>query len=180
MQDIEQKMHATFEAFQKNLSSIRAGRASPNLLDKIQVEVYGSFMPLNQVATVSVVDNNMLSVQVWDQGNSGVAEKAIRTSDLGLNPSAEGNVIRVPLPKLSEERREELVKICASYAEQAKVSLRNIRRDSNDALKKQQKDSDISEDEMHDKMSEIDKKTESHVKEIDGKMQAKKIEILSV
>ncbi len=180
LNNITTKMNSSLEAFQRNLSGIRAGRASPSLLDQIKVEVYGSNMPLNQLATVSVQDSTLITVQVWDKGNVGSAEKAIRNSNLNLNPASEGSLIRVPLPKLSEERRAELVKICAEYAEQAKVAIRNIRRDAMDNIKKLQKDSEISEDEQKKYSDDVQQETDQFVKKIDEQLEQKKSEIMAV
>ena len=178
--NLKQKIDNSLNSFKHNLSSIRAGRASASFLDQIKVDVYGSFMPINQIANVNVQDSSMLNVQVWDRNNVAAVEKAIRISDLGLNPSAEGDSIRVPIPKLSEERRLELVKICANYTEQSKISVRNIRRDILDGLKKEQKNSEISEDELKSYSNDVQKIVDESVKSIDALFLDKKEEILSV
>jgi ribosome recycling factor len=178
--DLKKRMDNSFTSLKNNFSSVRAGRASPNLLDNISVDVYGSPMPINQVATVSVADNTLLTVQVWDKGNVDAVIKAISTSNLGINPSNEGTLVRVPLPKLSEERRLELGKICAGYAEQGKVAIRNIRRDGIDSIKKLQKDSEISEDQLHADSDRIQKITDEVIKNIEDSLKAKTAEIVSV
>lgn len=174
------KMDNTITNYQKNIASVRAGRASVHLLDQIKVESYGNLSPINQIGTITVQDSTMLNVQIWDKANVEAAEKAIRNSDLGVNPNIDGNNIRVPLPKLSEERRIELVKICANFAEQAKISIRNIRRDSIDELKKQEKNSEISEDELKTQSNDIQKITDEHTKKIDTLHDTKKQDIMDV
>ncbi len=174
------KMDNTITNYQKNIASVRAGRASVHLLDQIKVESYGNLSPINQIGTITVQDSTMLNVQIWDKANVEAAEKAIRNSDLGVNPNIDGNNIRVPLPKLSEERRIELVKICANFAEQAKISIRNIRRDSIDELKKQEKNSEISEDELKTQSNDIQKITDEHTKKIDTLHDGKKQDIMDV
>jgi len=174
------KMDNTIANYQKNIASVRAGRASVHLLDQIKVESYGNLSPINQIGTITVQDSTMLNVQIWDKANVEAAEKAIRNSDLGVNPNIDGNNIRVPLPKLSEERRIELVKICANFAEQAKISIRNIRRDSIDELKKQEKNSEISEDELKTQSNDIQKITDEHTKKIDTLHDTKKQDIMDV
>ncbi len=179
-QNIKQKISNSINSYKHNLSSIRAGRASASFLDQIKVDVYGNMMPIKQIANINVQDSSMLTVQLWDKGNVAAAEKAIRISDLGLNPTSEGSLIRVPIPKLSQERRLELVKICSNYSEQAKISIRNIRRDILDNLKKEQKDSIISEDEFKTYSNEVQKIIDESVKDIDQLFLEKKEEILSV
>lgn len=179
MDSLEQRMGKSLESYKGHIASIRAGRATPDLLNQIKVEAYNDSMPLNQVATISAQDNSMLLVQLWDKTNLAAAEKAIMTSNLGLNPAIDGDVIRVPLPKLSEERRLELSKVCNNYAEQAKVSIRNIRRDVVDLFKKDQKDGNISEDDMHTSIDKIQKITDNFIKQIDELLQSKKDEIMS-
>lgn len=178
--EANKKMDNTITNYQKNIASVRAGRASIHLLDQIKVESYGNLSPINQIGTITVQDSTMLNVQIWDKANVDAAEKAIRNSDLGVNPNIDGNNIRVPLPKLSEERRVELVKICANFAEQAKISIRNIRRDSIDELKKQEKNSEISEDELKTQSNDIQKITDEHTKKIDNLHDAKKQDIMDV
>ena len=144
--DIERRMDGAVAAFKTDLAGLRTGRASAGLLEPIMVDAYGQMMPISQVGTISVPEPRMLSVQVWDKGQVAMVEKAIRESSLGLNPMAEGQLIRIPLPELNEERREELVKVAGNYAEQARVAVRNVRRDGMDQIKKAEKDSEISQD----------------------------------
>lgn len=177
---IKDRMNSSKEVYHKNLAGVRAGRASPDLLNNMKVDAYGSLMPLSQLATVSVADSNILVVQVWDNALLGVVDKAIQTSDLGLNPLKDGGVIRVPLPKLSEERRRDLVKVCATHAEQVKVAIRNIRRDEIDSIKKSEKAGDISEDDMRHNSVAIQKVTDEFIKEVDSDLDEKQREILKV
>lgn len=180
IRDLKRRMEGALSAFHHDLSGLRTGRASTALLDNISVEVYGSKMPINQIATVSVPESRMLSVQVWDKSNCSAVEKAISNAGLGLNPIADGNLIRIPLPDLSEDRRKEMVKIVGQYAEKARVAVRNIRRDGMDKFKKMEKDSEITEDEMHDKGDEVQKLTDSFVKQIDDIASAKEKDIMEV
>ena len=178
--EVEKRMRASIDALKRELSGLRTGRASANLLDPVQVMVYGSRMPLNQVATVTVPESRMLSVQVWDRGLAGAVEKAIRNSGLGLNPAAEGQVIRVPLPELNEERRRELTKVAHNYAEQARVAVRHIRRDGMDLLKKLEKDGDLSQDESRKQGDLVQQATDAAVGEIDKVLAVKEQEIMQV
>jgi ribosome recycling factor len=146
--DLKRRMDGALDALKREFVGLRTGRASTSLLEHIQVDAYGSAMPLNQVASVSVPEPRLLTVQVWDNGNIKATEKAIQDSGLGLNPQTEGNLIRVPIPELSEERREEMTKVAAKYAEQGRIAVRNVRRDGMDSLKKLEKDGDISQDEQ--------------------------------
>ncbi len=180
LQDLKNKMDKNIDAYKHNLSSVRAGRATSSFLDQIQIEVYGSLMPINQVSTISVQDSSMLSVQVWDKGNVAATEKAIRTSNLGLNPSSDGNLVRVPMPKLSEQRRVELAKLCGEHSEFAKIAIRNSRRDVLDSFKKLQKNNEISEDEYHTNSDKVQKTTDQYIKNIEELFLAKKEEIISV
>src|SRR5215210_3428353 len=145
--DLQRRMHGAVEALKHDLGGLRTGRASTALLDPVHVEVYGSNMPLNQVATVSVPEPRMLSVQVWDRGNVGIVEKAIRNSNLGINPIVDGQNIRLPIPDMTEERRKELAKLAHQYAEKARIAARNVRRDGMEALKTDEKKHEISQDE---------------------------------
>src|SRR5580704_16399431 len=147
LNQIKQRMDGAIDALRKEFSGLRTGRASTNLLDKIHVDAYGSPMPLNQVGTVGVPEPRLLTVQVWDKGLVKSVEKAIRDAGLGFNPQPDGQLVRVPIPELSQERRQELAKIAGKYAEGARVAVRNVRRDTMDALKKEQKDGKMSEDE---------------------------------
>ena len=178
--DLLRRMDGAIEALRKEFSGLRTGRASTALLDNIVVDAYGSKMPMNQVGSISVPEPRMLTVQVWDNTLVKEAEKAIRNSDLGLNPQTEGNLIRVPLPELSEERRVELTKVAAKFGEQARVAVRNVRRDGMDTLKKNEKDGEISKDEQHDRGEDIQKLTDEHIGAIDKMLAEKEQEILQV
>lgn len=180
MDDLKRRMQGALEVLKKEFSGLRTGRASQNLLDPVQVEAYGSRMPLSQLGTVGVPEPRLLTVQVWDKGMVKAVEKAIREAGLGLNPMADGMLIRVPIPDLSQERRQELIKIAAKYAELARVSVRNVRRDGMDHLKALLKDSAISEDDHHHKSEEIQKVTDDFVKKIDESFHEKEKEILHI
>ncbi|MEZ5669196.1 MAG: ribosome recycling factor [Alphaproteobacteria bacterium] len=173
-------MHGAVEVFKQELAGLRTGRASTGLLEPVMVDAYGSQMPVSQLGTVSVIDPRMLSVQVWDRGLAGAVERAIRDSGLGLNPSSEGQVIRVPLPELNQERRTELTKVAHKYAEQTRVAVRNVRRDAMEVLKRQEKDGDISQDEHHGLGHDVQKWTDDTIKEIDALLAAKEAEIMQV
>lgn len=176
----EAKMDQSIAAFRNNLTKIRTGRANPALLDSVQVEYYGSMVPLSQVANVSLLDSRTLSVQPWEKGMGPKIEKAIRESDLGLNPASMGDLIRVPLPAMSEERRREMTKIVRSEGENAKIAIRNLRRDANEAVKKLVKDKQVSEDDQKRSEADIQKVTDKHVAEIDQLVAAKEQEIMAV
>jgi ribosome recycling factor len=176
--DIQRRMQGAVDALKHDLGGLRTGRASTALLDPIQVEVYGSNMPLNQVATVSAPEPRLLSVQVWDRSNISAVEKAIRNAGLGINPITDGQNIRLPIPDLTEERRKELAKLAGQYAEKARVAVRNVRRDGMDALKQDEKKHEISEDERKRSETEVQKLTDDTIKEVDGAAQAKEKEIL--
>ena len=176
--DLNRRMHGALEALRHDLGGLRTGRASTALLDPVHVEVYGSNMPLNQVATVSTPEARMLSVQVWDRSNVQPVEKAIRNAGLGINPIVDGQVIRLPIPELTEERRRELAKLVGQYAEKAKVAVRNVRRDGMDHLKQDEKKHEISEDERKRLEHEVQKLTDDTIKEIDELANAKEKEIL--
>ncbi len=177
-QDLDRRMHGALEVLKHDLAGLRTGRASTALLDPIQVDVYGAMMPINQVATVSVPEPRMLSVQVWDRSNLGAVEKAIRNAGLGINPIVDGQIIRLPIPDLTEERRRELAKLAGQYAEKAKVAVRNVRRDGMDALKTDEKKHEISEDEHKRLSTEVQKLTDNVIAEIDAAAHAKEQEIL--
>jgi ribosome recycling factor len=177
--DIQRRMTGAVEALKHDLGGLRTGRASTTLLEPVTVEVYGSHMPLNQVATISAPEPRMLSVQVWDRSNVGSVEKAIRSSGLGLNPISEGQTLRLPIPDLTEERRKELAKLASQYAEKARIAVRNVRRDAMDGLKQDEKKHEISEDERKRLETEVQKMTDDTIKEIDGATQAKEKEILT-
>ena len=176
--DLERRMHGAVEALKHDLGGLRTGRASTALLDPIQVEVYGANMPLNQVATVSAPEPRMLSVQVWDKGNVGAVDKAIRNANLGINPIVDGQNIRLPIPDLTEERRKELAKLAGQYAEKARIAVRNVRRDGMDALKTDEKKHELSEDERKRHETDVQKLTDSTIAEIDAAAHAKEKEIL--
>ena len=176
--DINRRMHGALEVLKHDLAGLRTGRASTNLLDPINVEVYGAQMPLNQVATVSAPEPRLLTVQVWDKSNVGPVEKAIRSAGLGLNPVTDGQMVRLPIPDLTEERRKELAKLVGQYAEKARIAVRNVRRDGMDALKTDEKKHEISEDEHKRLGAEVQKMTDDTIKEIDVAAEAKEKEIL--
>ncbi|MCB1884455.1 MAG: ribosome recycling factor [Geminicoccaceae bacterium] len=178
--DIEKRMDSALDVFRKELVGLRTGRASASLLEPITVEAYGADMPLNQVGTVSVPESRMLTVQVWDKGLVKAVEKAIRNSSLGLNPSVDGQLLRVPLPELSQERRNELVKVAHRYAEQAKVAIRNVRRGGMDQLKRMEKDGDISQDEQRLYADEVEAITKRHVERADELLAQKEQDIIQV
>lgn len=178
--DAERKMNQSIAALKNNLAKIRTGRANPQLLDTVQVEYYGSEVPLSQVATVSLIDARTISVQPWEKGMGAKIEKAIRESELGLNPAAMGDLIRVPMPPMSEERRREMTKICRAEGEQAKIAVRNVRRDANDAVKKLVKDKEVSEDDQKRSEAVIQKATDEHVERIDALIEAKEKDIMEV
>lgn len=179
-QDTITRMDKTIETLKGDFGGLRAGRAHASLLDNIMVEAYGSPTPIAQVGTVSVPDARTLSVSVWDKGLAKAVEKALRESDLGLNPVSDGQLIRIPIPPLSEERRKELVKIAGKYAEQNKVAIRNIRRDALDEIKKLKKDNLISEDEEKKYGNDVQKLTDDAIKKIDDLLAAKEKDILQV
>ena len=176
--DINRRMHGALENLKHDLAGLRTGRASTALLDPIQVEVYGANMPINQVATVSVPEPRLISVQVWDRSNISAVEKAIRNAGLGVNPITDGQMIRLPIPDLTEERRKELAKLAGQYAEKARVAVRNVRRDGMDALKTDEKKKEISEDDHKRLDTEVQKMTDDTIKEIDAAAHAKEQEIL--
>ena len=176
--DLLRRMNGAFDALKNDLVGLRTGRASTALLDPVQVEVYGANMPLNQVATVSVPEPRLISVQVWDKGNVGPVEKAIRSAGLGLNPITDGTMIRLPIPDLTEERRKELAKLAGQYAEKARIATRNVRRDGMDHLKVDEKKHDISEDERKRFEVEVQKLTDDTIRDIDSAAHAKEQEIL--
>ncbi|MBW6525806.1 ribosome recycling factor [Sphingomonas sp. RHCKR7] len=177
--DLERRMHGAVESLRGDLGGLRTGRASTSLLDPVTVEVYGAHMPLNQVATVSVPESRMLSVQVWDKTNVGPVEKAIRSAGLGLNPINDGQTLRLPIPDLTEERRKELAKLAGQYSEKAKIAVRNVRRDGMDALKTDEKKGVISEDERKRLETEVQKLTDATIADIDSVSAAKEKEILN-
>lgn len=179
-QDTETRMEKTLDTLRGDFGGLRAGRAHASLLDNIMVEAYGSPTPIAQVGTISVPDARTLSISVWDKGLAKSVEKALRESDLGLNPVSDGQLIRIPIPPLSEERRKELVKIAGKYAEQNKIAIRNIRRDALDEIKKLKKDNLISEDDEKRFSNEIQKLTDDSIKKIDDLLSQKEKDILQV
>jgi len=176
----EGKMDQSIAAFKNNLTKIRTGRANPALLDTVQVDYYGSLMPISQVANVSLLDARTISVQPWEKGMGAKIEKAIRESDLGLNPASMGDLIRVPMPPMSEERRREMTKLVRSEGENAKIAIRNLRRDANEAVKKLVKDKLASEDDQKRAEADIQKVTDRHIAEIDQMVGVKEQEIMAV
>jgi ribosome recycling factor len=180
LSDLKTRMQKSIASLREELAGLRTGRASASLLEPVTVEAYGSRMPLNQVATVTVPEPRMLSVQVWDRSMANAVEKAIRDSGLGLNPIGEGQVIRVPLPELNEERRRELTKVAHNYAEQARVAVRHIRRDGMDILKKAEKEGDMSQDDARTQSDLVQKATDAAVAEIDAVVAVKEQEIMQV
>ncbi len=180
LDDIARRMDGALEAFGRELAGLRTGRATTALLEPITVDAYGAQMPMNQVGTISVPEARLLSIQVWDKGLVKAVEKAILESSLGLNPQTEGTTIRIPVPDLSEERRAELAKVASRYAEQARVAVRNVRRDGMDRLKKLEKDGDISQDDQHLYGDEVQTLTDEHIKKIDQTLQVKEQEIMQV
>jgi ribosome recycling factor len=177
---IEERMNLSIVSYTKELSTIRTGRANPKMLDSIKVDSYGQKMPISQVATISVPEPQMINVQVWDKVNVTAVDNAIRTSDLNLNPLIDGQLLRIAIPKLTEERRKELIKILKAIAEKAKVSIRNIRRDSLEELKKDQKDNSLSEDDLKKNSAEVQKLTDLKIADIEKKLNEKEVEILKV
>ena len=177
--DIERRMQGAIDSLKGDLGGLRTGRANTSLLDPVVVEVYGSMMPLNQVATVSAPEPRMLSVQVWDRANVTAVEKGIAHANLGLNPMIDGQTLRLPMPDLTEERRKELAKLAGKYAENAKIAIRNVRRDANEALKEDEKKKEISEDERKRGEDEVQKLTDRFVAEADAAAAQKEKEILT-
>lgn len=178
--DLERRMQGAFDVLSKEFGGLRTGRASTNLLENVFVEVYGSKMPLSQVSTVNAPEPRLLTVQVWDANNTKAVEKAIANAGLGLNPQPAGSLIRVPIPGLTEERRVELAKVASKYAEQARVAVRNIRREGMDVAKKTQKEGKMSEDDLKRTEDKIQKTTDSWIKKIDDALAHKEGEIKQV
>ncbi|HEY4192715.1 MAG TPA: ribosome recycling factor [Mesorhizobium sp.] len=178
--DLKRRMDGAIAAFKHDLASLRTGRASSNLLDAIQVQAYGATMPINQVANVSVPEPRMISVSVWDKAMVSAVDRAIRESNLGFNPIVDGTNLRIPLPELNEQRRKELVKISQTYAENARVAARHVRRDGMDSLKKAEKDGDISEDDQRKQSDQVQKLTDETIGVIDSLLAEKQTEIMQV
>jgi len=179
-QNTEGKMDQSIAAFKNNLTKIRTGRANPALLDSVMVEYYGSSVPLSQVANVALIDSRTISVQPWEKGMGAKIEKAIRESDLGLNPASMGDLIRVPMPAMSEERRKEMTKLVRNEGENAKIAVRNLRRDANESVKKLVKDKLASEDDQKRAETDVQKVTDKHIAEIDQLVAGKEQEIMAV
>ncbi len=180
MKEAKDKMDKSVEAFRHELGNIRTGRANAGLLDIVEVEVYGSKMKINQLGTVTVPDPHCIAVDLWDKSQINVVEKAIRASQLNVNPSNDGRLIRVPIPTLTEERRRELVKLAAKIAEEAKVAIRNIRRHAVEVIKTQQKDGEVPEDDARKLTDEIQKITDRHIEAIDAALKSKEVDIMEV
>ena len=180
MTDIENKMKLAVSHFEKELNTLRTSRANPSMLDNIFVDAYGAKTPLNQLGNISIQDAKTITIQIWDSSLIKLIENAITESNLGLNPQTDGQLIRLPIPKLSEERRKEIIKIASEFAENAKVAIRNIRRDLIENSKNEKKTSNLSEDELKRQINEIQKITDNHINEIDKILETKKIDILKV
>lgn len=178
--ETEEKMKKSFQSIQKEFASLRTGKASSALLDSVRVDYHGTIMPLNQLASISAPEARLLMVQAWDKSIVGEIVKGIQKADLGLNPVVEGNIIRLPIPSLNEERRRELVKHCKKIAEDGKVAIRNIRRDANEHLKKAEKEKAINEDELKKGAEKVQKLTDKYISLVDGLMAAKEKEIMEV
>ena len=180
MSDLNNKMNSSISHFEKELSSLRTSRANPSMLDSIFVEAYGSKTPINQLGNISIPDPSTITIQVWDASQIKQIENSIIESNLGLNPQTDGTVIRLPIPKLSEERRKEIIKIASEFAENSKVTIRNIRRDFIENSKNEKKNSNLSEDELKRKINEIQKITDNNIDKIDKILEIKKTDILKV
>lgn len=179
-QDIQRRMDGAISAFKNDIASLRTGRASANLLDAVNVQAYGTAMPINQVATVSVPEPRMISVSVWDRSMVSAVDRAIREANLGFNPIVDGTNLRIPLPELNEQRRKELVKLAHGYAENARVAIRHVRRDGMDYLKKAEKDGDIGEDDHRRDADRVQKLTDETIAQVDSLLGAKEAEIMQV
>jgi ribosome recycling factor len=179
-QTLEEKMDHSIDAFKNNLTKVRTGRANPALLDTVHVDYYGAMMPLSQVANLSLIDSRTIGIQPWEKGMGAKIEKAIRESDLGLNPQSMGDLIRVPMPAMTEERRKELTKVVRNEGEGAKIAIRNIRRDANEGVKKLVKDKLASEDDQKRSEAEIQKITDKHITEVDRLVASKEQDIMAV
>ncbi|HVV65612.1 MAG TPA: ribosome recycling factor [Rhizomicrobium sp.] len=178
--EMNRRMNGAIASLKAEFAGLRTGRASPGLLDPVMVDAYGQQMHINQVGTISAPEPRLLTVQVWDKGLAKAVDKAIRDAGLGLNPQMDGQLLRIPIPELNEERRKELAKLASKYAEQARVAVRNVRRDGMELLKKLEKDHKISQDEHHRLGEELQKLTDAHIKDIDQSLHAKEQEIMQV
>jgi len=179
-EDVNRRMNGAVATVKSEFAGLRTGRASPGLLDPVMVDAYGSSMPISQVGTVSAPEPRLLTVQVWDKQLAKAVDKAIRDAGLGLNPQLDGQLLRIPIPELNEERRKELAKLAHKYAEQARIAVRNVRRDGMEVLKKLEKDHKIGQDEHHKLGEELQKLTDAHIRDIDHALQAKEQEIMQV
>ncbi|MEM7123332.1 MAG: ribosome recycling factor [Pseudomonadota bacterium] len=180
LKDLKRRMDGAVEVLKREFAGLRTGRASASLLEPITVEAYGSEMPINQVGNIGVPEPRLLTVQVWDKDLVKKVENAIRNSDLGLNPQTDGQLVRIPIPQLDEERRGDLSKVAAKYAEQAKIAIRNVRRDGMDLLKRMEKDGEMSKDEHHLWSDEIQQLTDKEAEKVDGLLETKQAEIMQV
>ncbi|CAN7410731.1 ribosome recycling factor [Pararhizobium sp. LjRoot235] len=180
LSDLKRRMEGAIAAFKHDIASLRTGRASANVLDPVMVEAYGSRVPLNQVANITVPEARMLGVSIWDKSMVGAVDRAIRESNLGLNPIVDGQNLRIPLPELNEERRKSLVKVAHDYSEKAKIAVRNVRRDGMDSLKKAEKDGDISQDVSRSQSERVQKMTDEMISDIDRLLADKEKEIMQV
>jgi ribosome recycling factor len=178
--ELDRRMNGALATLRSELAGLRTGRASAALLDPVRVEAYGNSVPINQVGSIATPEARMITVQIWDKGLAKAVDKAIRDAGLGLNPQMDGQLLRIPLPELNQERRKELSKLAAKYAEAARVAVRNVRRDGNDLLKRLEKDHKIGQDEQHTKADELQKLTDDHIKTIDTALQSKEQEIMQV
>ena len=178
--ELDRLMNGAIATLKSEMGVLRTGRASAALLDPVRVEAYGNAVPINQVGSIATPEARMITVQIWDKGLAKAVDKAIRDAGLGLNPQMDGQLLRIPLPELNQERRKELSKLAAKYAEAARVAVRNVRRDGNDLLKKLEKDHKIGQDEQHTKSEELQKLTDAHIKTIDTALQTKEQEIMQV
>lgn len=180
LQKARQRMESAIEALRRDFQSVRTGKANPALLDSVRVEAYGNLMPLNQVGTVSAPEPRMLTIQPWDKSQIKAIEKALRESDLGLNPSNDGNVVRIPIPALTEDRRREFVKMLHKMAEEARVAVRQVRKDANDEVKARQKDEGLSEDDIRREQGDVQKLTDQYVAKVEEMVKAKEAEVMEV
>ena len=180
IKDIDRRMQGAIDALRREFGGLRAGRANTALLDPLTIDAYGSQMPMNQVGTVSAPEPRLLTVQVWDQSLVSAVERSIMESDLGLNPQTDGTLVRIPIPELNEERRQEMVKVASKYAEQARVAIRNVRRDGMEMLKRMERDNEISQDEHHAWHDDIQTMTDAYIEEVDEAFLTKEQEITQV
>ncbi|BAM47600.1 MAG: ribosome recycling factor [Amphibacillus sp.] len=180
IKEIQQRMDQAIQSFKRSLATVRAGRANPAILNHVMVDYYGAPTPLNQLATITAPEARLIVVTPFDKSSIGEVEKAIQKADLGLAPSSDGNIVRIVIPALTEERRKELVKVVGKFAEESKVQVRNIRRDANDQLKKNEKDGEITEDELRHYQNEVQAETDKFIKQIDSLVEEKEAEIMEV